>query len=156
MSSKNIDESEVADCGASLTIYSFRDTVAQLEQLVPFPPTSTGEKGEAYGGDSASVRPNSVVEYESEIAPSCDVGAHVSDLLDRLAPGCDRIGAYAAEARAHGFYGERGRPSAPVMLWLRADTDPGQLEFEVTHNQLQLLVRLGAHLAVTATMTSGA
>jgi hypothetical protein len=133
---------------ASLSIYSQTLSAEELAQLVPFPPERSRQKGTPRGRQPGNVHPHSVVAFESHVDRSAGLGAHLDDLLGRLDPAKGALHTFAQRARSKGFQSASGRPFAPIVLWLRAESADGTIGFDISNEQLKTIFDLGADLAV--------
>lgn len=133
---------------ASLAIYSRTLSLDELRQLAPFPPERSREKGAPRGRQPGNVHPHNVVVFESHANRSESLGVHLEDLLTRLAPAKDAIGAFAEHARSEAFQSPTGLPFAPVMLRLYTRNAEGMVGLDVSNDELKAIFDLGAALVV--------
>jgi hypothetical protein len=133
---------------ASLSIYSQTLSAEELAQLVPFPPERSRQKGTPRGRQPGNVYPHSVVAFESLVERSAGLSAHLDDLLRRLDPAKGALRTFAQRARSEGFQSASGRPFAPIVVWLRAESADGSIGFDISNEQLKAIFDLGADLAV--------
>ncbi len=95
------------------------------------------------------MQPHSVVTYESHVSRSEKMGTHLDDLLSRLEPVKDALREFAQRARSEGFQSPTGRPSAPISLSLWAYSTEGTVGVDISPDQLQAILDLGADLFVS-------
>lgn len=133
---------------ASLSIYSETLSADELARLVPFPPEQSFEKGTPRGRRLGGVHPHSVVAFESHVERSAGLSTHLDDLLRRVDPAKGALRAFAQRARSEGFQSAPGRPFAPVVVWLRAESADGAIGFDIPNEQLKAIFEIGADLAV--------
>jgi hypothetical protein len=133
---------------ASLTVYSRTPSLGELEQLVPISADWSKEKGTQRGRQPGNVHPHNVVVFESHLDRAAGLSAHVDDVLGRLDPAKDALRSFAQRARSEGFQSASGRPFAPVVFWLRAESAEDTIGFDISNDQLKAICDLGAVLAV--------
>lgn len=80
----------------TFTIESQKLTAAQIEQTVGLKPDSTWLMGAARGAFGAIAKTHGFV-LESAIAPNVSVDQHVKEMIKRLSPFAQKLGALAAD-----------------------------------------------------------
>jgi hypothetical protein len=133
---------------ATLNVYSRILSVQELEQLVPFPPDWSRQKGTPRGRQPGNVHPHSVVAFESHIDRSAKPQAHLEDLLSRLSPASGELRAFVQRARSEDSGPAKGRKWVPVRLSLDAESSDGHMGVEIYANQLKAIADMGAVLGV--------
>jgi hypothetical protein len=134
---------------ATLNIYSRILSVQELEQLVPFPPDGSRQKGSQMGRQAGNVYPHSVVAFESHIDRSASALAHLEDLLSRLNPATDALRAFAQQAQLDDFQPRvKGRKWIPVLISIDAESSDGHMGVEIAPDQLRAIADMGAVLGV--------
>jgi hypothetical protein len=134
---------------ATLNVYSRILSVQELEQLVPFPPDRSRQKGTQRGRQPGNVYPHSVLAFESHIDQSAKPQAHLEDLLSRLSPASDALRAFVQRARSDDFQPPaKGREWVPVRVSLVEESSDGHMGVEIDPDQLRAIADMGAVLGV--------
>ncbi len=133
---------------ATLNVYSRILSVQELEQLVPFPPDQSRQKGTPRGRQPGNVHPHSVLAFESHIDRSASPQAHLEDLLSRLSPASHALYAFVQRARSDDFQPVKGRKWVPVRFSLDAESSDGHMGVEISADQLKAIADMGAMFGV--------